>query len=191
MVKTNAPSMTIEEFMRRYSNEGPFEIIEGEIIPMTLQITHSGRIAVRLLRALADYVDQHEVGEVFREVPFVMSADSNWVAGSRVPDVMFVSAGRMTELAANDPDWKNKPLALVPDLAVEVSSPTDSHASVEKKIARYLDDGVRLVWLIEPETQTVTIYTPGSKQLTRLSADDTLTGGEIVPGFEVAVAGLF
>ena len=191
MVKTNAPSMTIEEYMRRYSAEGPFEIIEGEVVPMTLHITRGARIAVRLLRMLADYVDEHDLGEVFRETPFVMSADSNWVAGSRVPDVMFVSAARLAELDTNDPDWKSKPLALVPDLAVEVSSLTDSHASVEKKIARYLGDGVRLVWLIEPETQTVTIYTPGSKQLTRLDAEDRLTGGDVVPGFEMAVAGLF
>lgn len=191
MVKTNVPSMTIEEFMRRYSDEGPFEIIEGELVPVTPQSTQSGMVAGELFLALATYVKSRNLGQVFIEVPFVMSADSNWIAGSRVPDVMFVSAARMAELAATDPDWKNKPLALVPDLVVEVSSPTDSHASVEKKIARYLDDGVQLVWLIEPETQTVTIYTSGSKQLTRLDAEDTLTGGEVVPGFEMAVAGLF
>lgn len=191
MVTTDTAHMTLDEFMRRYSADGPFEIIGGKIVNMTPQVTRSARIAVRLLRVLTDYVYDHALGEVFMEAPFVLSIESKWVAVSRVPDVMFVEAKRLAQLAEADPDWETKPLALVPDLVAEIVSPTDSLTDVEKKIARYLDDGVRLVWLIEPEGQTVTIYTPGSKQLTRLSAEDTLTGGDVVPGFEMAVAGLF
>jgi Uma2 family endonuclease len=191
MVKTEAALMTLEQHMQRYSDEGPFEVIEGEVVPVTPQITRSGRIAVRLLRALADHTDAHHLGEAFMDVPFVLMHDSNWVKGSRVPDVMFATAARLAQLAENDPAWEDKPLMLVPDLVAEIVSPTDHFSDVEQKIARYLADGVRVVWLIEPEGQTVTIYTPGSQQLTRLSATDRLTGGDVIPGFEVPVSRLF
>jgi Uma2 family endonuclease len=191
MTQTGVTSMSLEQFIALYGERGPFELIEGEIEPVTPHITRSARIAVRLLRALADHVDAHELGEVFMEAPFVLTADSNWVTGSRVPDVMFVAAERLAELAANDPAWEDKPLVLVPDLVAEIVSPTDRLAEVEKKIARYLADGVRVVWLIEPEGQTVTIHTPGSQQITRLRAGDTLSGGDVVAGFEMPVARLF
>ena len=191
MVRTISEGMTLDEFMQRYSDEGPFEIIEGECILMAPQITRSGRIAGRLFLELATYVKSKNAGEVFVEVPFVLTLDAQWVAESRVPDLMFVQAGRLAQLAASDPDWEAKPLALVPDLVVEIVSPTDRLPDVSKKIARYLLDGVRLVWLVEPDAQTVTIYTPGSKQLTRLNNEDTLTGSDIIPGFEMVVSRLF
>lgn len=191
MVETRAQHMTLDEFMQRYSDEGPFEVIEGEIVPVAPQNTQSGMVAGELYLALATYVKAQKLGQVFIEVPFTLTADSQWVKGSRVPDVMFITAERLAKLAEANPDWKTKPLVLVPDLVAEVSSPTDLHTQIQQKVARYLADGVRVVWLIEPDGRTVTIYTPGSKQLTHLTAEDTLTGGEIVPGFAVAVADLF
>jgi Uma2 family endonuclease len=191
MVETGITLMTLDEFMQRYSDEGPFEVVGGEIVPVTPQVTRSARIAGRLFRKLADYVETHKLGEAFIEAPFVLTIDAKWVKGSRVPDVMFIAAARLAQLAEDDPDWDSKPLPLVPDLVIEVISPTDRLADVTAKIAGYLDDGVRMVWLIEPEAQTVTIYTPGSKQLTRLTAEDTLSGGDIVPGFELPLNTLF
>jgi Uma2 family endonuclease len=183
--------MTLDEFMQRYGDEGPFEIVEGEIVAMTPQVARSGIIAGKLFIELTGYVESKGLGQVFVEVPVVTTFKTNWVTGSRVPDLMFVQAERMAQLAAADPDWEAKPLTIVPDLAVGIVSPTDRLSDVSKKIAGYLVDGVRLVWLVEPETQTVTIYTPGSKQLTRLSSEDTLTGADLIPGFEMPVAKLF
>ncbi|MBN2303875.1 MAG: Uma2 family endonuclease [Anaerolineae bacterium] len=195
MVKTSTAPITLEQFMQWYDERGPFEMIEGEIVPVPSQIapqiTRSSRIAGRLFRAVADYVDAHTLGEVFIETPFVLTQDTNWVTGSRVPDVMFVTAARLARLAADVPDWEDKPLLLVPDWIAEIVSPTDRLSEVDRKIARYLDDGARLVWVIEPEGQTVTIHTPGSKQITRLGVEDTLSGGDVIPGLELPVAGLF
>jgi len=184
--------ITLEEFMQVYRDQGPFELIEGERIPMTPQITRSARIATRLLRAMADYIGAHHLGEVFMETPFVLTEpDSNRGTGSRVPDLMFVQTGRLAQLAASDPEWDLKPLVLVPDLVVGIVSPTDQLSEVGKKISRYLADGVQTVWLIDPEAQTVTIYAADSKQLTHLSREDTLDGGEIIPGFNIDVKTLF
>jgi Uma2 family endonuclease len=191
MVKTNATLMTLEQFMQRYSDEGPFEIIEGEITDVTPQVTRSARIAGELFFQLTLYLKAHQLGEAFSEAPFVLTVASNWVKGSRVPDVMFVRRERLEQLAQDDPDWQDKPLTIVPDLVAEITSPTDKHAEVNKKIVRYLDDGVQVVWLIEPEGQTVTIYTPGSQHLTHLGAEDTLSGGDVIPGFALLVESLF
>jgi Uma2 family endonuclease len=191
MVRTATEGMTLDEFMQRYGDEGPFEIVEGEIVPVTPQITRSARIAGRLFWELTTYLKSKNLGEAFIETPFVTAIETNWVAGSRVPDVMFVRAERMTALAAADPEWESKLLTIVPDLAVEIVSPTDRLSDVSKKIAGYLQDGVGLVWLVEPDTQTVTIYTPGSKQLTHLDSEDTLTAAALIPGFEMPVAKLF
>ncbi|MCD4685602.1 MAG: Uma2 family endonuclease, partial [Anaerolineae bacterium] len=125
MVETDSTLMTLDEFMQRYSDEGPFEVVEGEIIPVTPQNTLSGMVAGELYLALATYVKSKQLGQVFIEVPFVLQLDAKWVTGARVPDIMFVCADRIAQLEAADPDWKTKPLTLVPDLAIEVISPTD------------------------------------------------------------------
>jgi Uma2 family endonuclease len=191
MEQTAVAVMTLDQFMQRYSDQGPFELIDGAPIPVNPQITRSARIAGRLFVEMTLYVKAKDLGEVFSETPFALTADSSWVTGSRVPDLMFVQAERLTKLAADDPQWEDKPLLLVPDLVVEIVSPTDRASEISKKIARYVDDGVRVVWLIEPETQTVTVYTSGSKQITQWSSGDTLDGGDMIPGFAMPVAGLF
>jgi Uma2 family endonuclease len=191
MVKTGVTLMTLDQFIERYGEQGPFEIIGEEIVEMTPQITRSAIIAGALFFELTLYLKTHPLGRLFSEAPFVLTAASNWVKGSRVPDVMFVRAERLAQLAQDDPDWQDKPLTIVPDLVAEIVSPTDKMSDVDKKIARYLDDGVRVVWVIEPSGQTVTIHTAGSKQLMRLTAEDTLSGGEVIPGFELAVTKLF
>lgn len=193
MVKVEQGVISIEDFMRLYSDEGPFEWIDGERVPVNPQITRSGRIAFRLARKLADYVDANDLGEVFTETPFILPTErkSRWVKGSRVPDVMFASAARLVSLAEEYPDWEDMPLPLVPDLVVEVISPTDKFSDVSKKIGRYLLDGVRLIWLIDPEQQIVIIYEQGSNQQTMLGVDRVLAGGEVIPGFKMSIASLF
>lgn len=191
MTQTTASLLTVEEFMRLYSDEKPFEIVGGEIVPMTPQNTLSGMIAGELFIQLSAYVKPEGLGQVFIEVPFVMTLEPDWVTGSRVPDVMFVRAERIAQLEAHDPQWKTKPLALVPDLVVEIISPTDRASDVSKKVARYLQDGVRVVWLIDPEIQSLMIHTLGSNQITQLGGGDTLSGGEVIPGFEMVVGKLF
>lgn len=78
-----------------------------------------------------------------------------------------------------------------PDLAIEIVSPTDRISHVNRKIRLYLEDGVQVVWLVEPEEQTITIYTPATKQFTRLTLEDTLTGGDLLPNFALSLSQLF
>lgn len=193
MVKVEQSEMTLEDFMQLYSDEGPFELIDGERIALAPQITRSGRIGFRLARTLADHVEKHGLGEIFTEVPFIIATEKRgrWVKGARVPDVMFIGAERLAALAQEVPDWESKPMLLVPDLAVEVVSPTDRFSDVLKKVERYLSDGVRLVWVIDPAERIIIAYEQGSDQQTRLAGKSVLSGGEVIPGFEVALEVLF
>lgn len=189
-VTTQIQWMTLGEFCERY-DDGPFELIDGEVMAVNPQMTRGARTIVRLVRKLGDYVDTHHLGEVFSETPFVLTDQSDWVKGSRVPDVMFLSRTRLEALQKQIPDWEDKPLLAVPDLVVEVISPTDRASAVSKKVQRYLEDGVLKVWVIDPQSQSAVIYTAGSNQTTLLAVDDVLSGEDIIAGFEIRLGSLF
>ena len=183
--------MTLEEFIHIYETEGPFEIIGGERIDMSPTVTGHNRIVMRLVVPMQTLAQQNQLGEVMFESPFVLHYDLNWVKGSRVPDIMFVTAKRFDPYCENDPEWRNKPLVLVPDLAAEVISMNDNYLDVDRKVRTYLDDGVKLVWVINPRAQTVVVYQHGSNQHTTLNRDDALTAEAVIPSFEIQVGAIF
>jgi Uma2 family endonuclease len=77
-----------------------------------------------------------------------------------------------------------------PDLAVEIVSPTDRSSEMEQKISEYLAAGTRLVWVVYPMTKTVYVYGPG-RAVQRLSASETLSGEDVLPGFSITVSEFF
>lgn len=183
--------MTLEEFIRRYDEEGPFEILDGELIYTMATIAGHGNTTDNLVWVLNQHIRPGQLGKTYFETPYVLSYDSQWVKGSRIPDVMFFTADRLATYQAGDPDWQNKPLILVPDLAVEIISPNDKFTEVNAKVKLYLDDGVKMIWLIDPQLREVIVYILNSHQNTILTVADRLTGGDVLPGFEIAVADLF
>jgi Uma2 family endonuclease len=78
----------------------------------------------------------------------------------------------------------------VPDLCVEVVSPSNSMKQLKAKAKEYLFAGVRLVWIVDPEDRTVTIIVDPLESRT-LEADATLDGGDVLPGFSCKVSDLF
>jgi Uma2 family endonuclease len=181
--------LTIEEFVRLYDREGPFEIIDGERKPIMPPVLLHGMIVRLLWRLLDPFCVAHGLGEVFTDVPFVLTYRSAWVKGSRVPDLMFFSAARWQVYMAEASDQFGKPVILIPDLAVEVVSPNDLHTEIQNKVVHYLADGVRLIWVIDPTYKRIQIYE--GERYTTVEADGVLTGSEVIPGFSVAVAELF
>ncbi len=77
-----------------------------------------------------------------------------------------------------------------PDLAVAITSPGGSAARFARKLELYLRHGVRRVWVIVPETRTISIFSPGHDERT-LTEDEILDGGDVLPGFTVPVAEIF
>ncbi len=80
-------------------------------------------------------------------------------------------------------------VSLAPDFAVEVLSPLDNQRYLNIKIANYLAAGT-LLWIVYPETKTVEIYAPG-QPMRWVGIDDTLDGGDVLPGFTLSVREIF
>lgn len=108
------------------------------------------------------------------------------VAGERyAPDVAFISAARQPELAKEG--YNPNP----PELAVEVEFPVtpESGRKLLRKMANYLSVGT-LLWVVYPETKTVEVYAPG-QPVRVLDVNGTLDGGDVLPGFTLAVKAIF
>lgn len=185
--------MSLKAFMRRYTKERPFEVIDGTIFFIHPQTVRSARCNGKLLSTLIKFIEVNHFGEVFVRVPFILptAARRNWVKNSRVPDVMFVKAERLAALTAADPDWDTGPVPLVPDLIAEVVSPTDQYSEVTRKVERYFRDGVQIVWVVDPQVKLVIIHVAGSNQQTTLSGDAVLTCEPLLPGFTLPLTTLF
>ncbi len=182
--------MPMDEFIRQY-NEAPFELINGERIPIVPSVAEHTEIIKLTNGILMAYERVNKNVVVYSEAPFVLTDTSDWVKGSRTPDVMVYEASRMADYKARTPDWKKKPFVLVPDLCIEVISPNDNYLDVDEKVEGYLRDGVRQVWVFNPRKTSIAIHGPGIDQFKRLRADDTLDGGDVLPGFSIKVAEIF
>lgn len=169
-------TMTIDEFLEK-DVEG-FEYVKGELIPMPDASIRHGEISVNIVHYLYQYVREKKIGRLY-------TAETSFKVGDRVlkPDVAFVSNERII-------GDKDKGYTIPPDLAVEVVSPSDIQSRVTGKVHAYLNAGTRCVWVIEPATQTITVY-HSETDIKILSMDDTLTGDDVVPGFSCAVELLF
>ena len=105
-----------------------------------------------------------------------------WAGRVRIPDVAFTSWDRMP--------GRKRPPKPIPDLAVEVLSLSNTRREMQLKLADYFTANVRLVWIVDPQTRTVKVYTSQS-EMTLLSENDTLDGGDVLPGFSILMAELF
>ena len=104
----------------------------------------------------------------------------------RIPDLAFISWDRLP--GGKLPD---EPIAgIVPDLAVEVLSEGNTKREIERKLKEYFQCGVRLVWLLDPRTQTAKAYTSPTK-VRRIGKNQNLDGGDVLPGFSAPLKRLF
>jgi Uma2 family endonuclease len=103
----------------------------------------------------------------------------------RAPDISFVSKDRLPE--GKLPKGFGH---LAPDLAVEVLGPEEKVSDYDGKVAEYLSWGVRLIWLVDPNTETVTVVRANGEREV-LKGNDVLTGEDVVPGFKIKVRKIF
>ena len=167
--------MTLEEFLE--SDLEGYEYIKAELVPMPPTSVEHGYISVNISSLLHLYVRENQLGRVLSETSFRV--------GERVliPDIAFI----LTDRIPIDP---SKASPVPPDLAVEVVSPTDASSRVEEKVFAYLEAGTQLVWVLKPQSKTVTVYR-SETEITTLTRNDTLSGEEVVEGFSCQVAELF
>ena len=173
------PSATAAELLALPDAE-QWELIDGQFVE-------------RPMGALAVWV----AGQIFGALFAYAKAHGGWVFGDgagyrcyvddpervRRPDASFIRADRLSTIPSGF-------LTLPPDLAVEVISPTDLYYEVEAKVAEYLAAGVRMVWLVNPDNQSVRVFQPGLST-TQLEVNDMLHGGDVLPGFACRLSDVF
>src|SRR4051812_20680274 len=183
-MSTQTRVLTADEFLEWPDEPGRRqELIRGEVVSMSLAGGRHGAVTFEIGHLIGNYVKPAKLGKVYAaETGFIVERDPDTVRGA---DVAFV---RTERLAAITKPEKHVPFA--PDLAVEVISPNDRDDEVEEKVQTWLKAGTLMVWTVDPERRTVTIHRPGTDPVT-LAEDETILGGNVVPGFECRVGDFF
>jgi Uma2 family endonuclease len=144
--------------------------------------THHGRIQSTLNFLVAGFVRAHQAGAVFgQDTGFKIASDPDTV---RAPDLAFV---RRERLALISPRGF---AALAPDLVAEILSPGDRPGEVLATIGEWLEAGVEIVWLIDPDRRTAQVYRSDGS-VAAVAPDGTLEGESVLPGLSVVLAELF
>lgn len=154
-----------------------YEYIAGEIVEVVSN-GKSSREGNRLVARVTVYVEDNGLG-------WVTGADGGYVVSGQgfIPDGAFMSIARQP--IENDEAYN--PLA--PDLAIEMLSPGNTQDEIAFKVSCYLAAGT-VLWLGNPDKQMLDVLTPG-KPAMRLRVEDTLYGGEVLPGFEMPLTRIF
>jgi Uma2 family endonuclease len=179
---TEEALVTAEELFQ-HPEWNPCELVRGKVIPSRYAGGIQSLVTGNLLASISKFVAKQLLGEVFAPgTGFVLERDPDTV---RAPVVSFLSRERIP--VGGIPD---EFIPIVPDLAVEVLSPSDTWKDVDKKAAEYLRAGVRLVWGVEPRTRCARVYRTG-RALIELNESQILSGEVVLPGFELKLSDVF
>ena len=182
MAETKA-RMTAEELLQLPGDGMRRELVEGEMREMAPAGARHGDAAAALTILLGQHVRANRSGKMLAaETGFRISRDPDTV---RAPDISFVARDRVPPEGMPEGYWD-----LAPDLVAEVVSPNDTAAEVQSKVQMWLEAGVRLAWVVYPDTRSVVAY-ESLKEISTLTAGDTLSGGNVVPSFECQVSKIF
>ena len=175
--------MTAEELLAVPDDGHRYELIEGMVRRMPPAGEEHSEVWAELFWYMKTFAREHKLGAVVGgDAGFLFGRDPDILL---VPDVAFTRADRLRPR-----DQRTDFSPVVPDLVVEVVSPSDRPDEVAKKIAFYLAAGVRLVLELDPRPRTVTVHASGGVPRI-LRVGDVLDGGDVLPGFKVPVAAIF
>ena len=178
-MKLKGPA-TVEDLIQTPKDGLKYELVDGEIVVSPAGMRHSA-VALKIAAAILNFVRPRSLGEVYTADAGIILPNGN----VRSPDVTFVRTSKLP--GGQSPESYG---ALVPDLVVEVLSPNDDLRTVEAKIVEYFENGVPLVWLVDPATESLTAYT-SITETERFLSHNTLTAKSILPGFSCLVADFF
>ncbi|SRR5260221_2828172 len=159
------------------------ELTEGYIVEVAASSIKPSLVTHKIELVIGNYVDEHNLG-------YVTNAEGGYELSPTTvlaPDVGFIAKARITSLP-------ERYFPGAPDLAIEVVSSTDSVKATQRKAAKYLAFGTRLVWIFYPAERAVdacTAIPDGGMIIHEIDIDGMLDGGDILPGFKVAVRDVF
>ena len=180
---TKAKLLTADDLLRLDAEGVRGELIRGVLCETMPAGYEHGTIVMNLGIALGNFIKPRELGSLTASDSGVwLERDPDTV---REPDVAYFSAETMPP-GMRVTGYAETP----PDLVVEVVSPSDTVREVNDKAFMWLGYGVRLVWVVYPDTRTVDVYRSG-RAVTTLTEDDSLDGLDVLPGFTCAVSDIF
>ena len=180
--------ITVERFQdlvdaREYQDR-VIELVEGALVDMPKPTAGHGEVVSWLNIRIGSYIVENRLGRVCSgDAGFVLARNPD--GGDTVRGLDFAFIANDKAAGPLDFTWYESG----PDLAVEVISPSNKTADTHLKVQQLLNAGTRLVWLVYPETRTVTAHTPAGA--TTLNENDTLSGGDVLPGFQLPVSDIF
>jgi len=174
---------TYEDYLRLPTDGWQYEIIHGRLSMVPAPMPTHQLIVGELLTALTVFLHQHPLGKVFPAPTDVLVPGK---AEPVQPDLVFVAAERMNIVT-------RRAIEGTPDLAVEVLSPSTWLNDRRTKFALYAEMGVREYWIVDPDEQTVEVFSlqEGRYGLVDCFGLGTTLHSDLLPGFEVAVADIF
>ena len=157
------------------------ELIDGILVEKAMGFWES-TLASIITHYIWAYLDEFDLGMAFSpDAPIRVKTGR-----IRFPDTGFISWERID----GEYDEKKWLINVMAELAVEVLSKSNTKKEMDNKLIDYFDAGVRLVWYVDPKTETIAVYTsPEAK--TTLTINDTLDGGDVLPGFSLPLKKLF
>jgi Uma2 family endonuclease len=157
-----------------------FELIDGILVEKAMG-TYESLLAALLIQRLMNFVEREDLGVVLgpdgalRILPQRM----------RIPDVSFLGWHHFPERRLPS----ERVFSVVPDLAIEILSAGNTPEEMRNKVNEYLDAGVQMIWIIDPSNRTAAVHTRQGSQL--LGEDNSLDGGQVLPGFRCVLRELF
>jgi Uma2 family endonuclease len=189
VLRTKEPDLerlyTPEEFENLPAFDELYELVKGKLVKKPMPGDKHGRIARRLMRKFDRFDPDENLGILWVDTTF--NVGTGWMP---IPDLGFVMAG-------NVPAESDKGVKAVPDLVVEIHSPTDLRSKTEReaadqKIKDWQTVGVKIIWAINPAKKSVEVYHAGqSDAVAVLSGQDELDGENVIPGFKLNINELF
>ncbi|HRQ37935.1 MAG TPA: Uma2 family endonuclease [Chloroflexota bacterium] len=177
-----SPKLITGEELYAMGDIGPSELVKGEIKYHIPTGHPHGYFESLIAFFLTMFVREHKSGRVLTgEVGIYTDRNPDTV---RAADVIFISHKRFRQ--ARSAGY----LDVAPELVVEVMSPDNTWSEVQKKLAEYFAVDVLMVWVVDPQLEQVHVYR-SPEQMKLLRKEDALTGGDVLPGFQVALTEIF
>lgn len=176
---------TADEFEALPDDGNRYQLINGRLQKVPPAGDRHGSILGRLFKALLLFDIEEKLGKTWVTTGFKLDN-----ANTPEPDLMFVVASRR-------PAEGDKALQIIPDLVVEIWSPSQltkqgPNDESKAKIKAYQAIEVKLIWAINPKNRTVAVYQPNQPEpIAELTVNDELDGANIIPGFRLPVSQLF
>jgi Uma2 family endonuclease len=176
--------LTAKEYLQFPANGLFTELVRGRVVHMNPPTPWHGFVCGKVDRIMGGFIENQDLGyPVINDSGILTEHAPDTIRGA---DFAFYSYHRVPKGTL----LKQGYLAVTPDLALEVKSPTDRWKDIWTKVAEYLNAGVSVVCVLDPERMTATVYLPDEPER-KFEADDTLTLPSVLPGFSVVVRRFF